>query len=164
MLRIDETVLQLGLEAVVLLRGEIAVPRGVDEGAGGPRGVVEQGLVPARCGVVDVDGRRGGLNGREAVVVVERVEEFQMQDAGDAGRGLAGDAARLAVDGVVVGLGPAAGAREDAHAVWAQRVQLADVAAERDGLEVGVAGNEEEAVPGLEQVGRAGLRIGASEE
>ena len=70
MLRIDESVLQLGLEAVVLLRGEIAVARGVDEGARGARGVVEQSLVPARGGVVDVDGRGGGLDGGEAVAPI----------------------------------------------------------------------------------------------
>src|SRR5262249_14539310 len=38
-------------------------------GAGGARGVVEQRLVPLRRGVVDVDGGRGRLDGREAVVV-----------------------------------------------------------------------------------------------
>ena len=70
MLRIDETVLQLGLEAVVLLRGEIAVARGVDEGAGGPRRVVELGFVPARGGVVDVDGGGGGFEGGEAVAPI----------------------------------------------------------------------------------------------
>ena len=98
-----EALLQLGLEAVVLLDGEVAVAGGVDQRAGGTRGVVEQRLVPARGGVVDVDGDGGGLDGREAVVVVERVEQFHVQDAAHAGRGLAGEAARLAVDGVVEG-------------------------------------------------------------
>jgi hypothetical protein len=64
-----EALLQLGLEAVELVGGEVAVAGGVDEGAGGPRRVVEEGLVPAAGGVVDVDGGGGGLDGGEAVVV-----------------------------------------------------------------------------------------------
>ena len=68
----------------------------------------------------------------------------------------------LAVDGVVEGGGPAVGAGDDLHAVGAQRVQLADVAADGDGFEVGVAGDEQEAVPGLQQIGRAGGRVGAA--
>ena len=49
----------------------IAAACGVDEGAGGAGGVVEEGLVPLGGGVVDVDGRGGGLDGGEAVVVVD---------------------------------------------------------------------------------------------
>ena len=79
---------------------------------------------------MDVDGAGGGLDGGEAVVVVERVEQLQVQDAAHAGHGLAGEAARLAVDGVVEGGGPAVGAGDDPHAVGAERVQLADVAAD----------------------------------
>ena len=41
-----EALLQLGFEAVELLRRQIAVAGGVDQRAGGPRGVVEEGLVP----------------------------------------------------------------------------------------------------------------------
>ena len=63
-----EALLQLGLEAVELVRGEVAVAGGVDQGAGGAGGVVEERLVPLRRGVVDVDGRGGGLDGGEAVV------------------------------------------------------------------------------------------------
>ena len=72
MLRIDEALLQLGLQAVVLLGRQVSITRRVDERAGGTRGVVEQGLVPARSRVVDVDRRGGGLDGREAVVAVEQ--------------------------------------------------------------------------------------------
>jgi hypothetical protein len=50
-----------------LFGGQVAVARGVDEGAGRARGVVEQRLVPARGGVVDVDGGGGGLDWGEAV-------------------------------------------------------------------------------------------------
>jgi hypothetical protein len=63
-----EALLQLGLEAVELVGGEVAVAGGVDEGAGGAGGVVEEGLVPLGRGVVDVDGGGGGLDGGEAVV------------------------------------------------------------------------------------------------
>ena len=82
--------LQLGLEAGELVGGEVAAA-GVDQRAGGAGGVVEQRLVPARGCVVDVDCRGGGLDGREAVVVVGGVEQLEMQHAGDAGDGLAGE-------------------------------------------------------------------------
>ena len=63
-----EALLQLGFQAVELVGGEVAVAGGVDQRAGGAGGVVEEGLVPLRRGVVDVDGRGGGLDGGEAVV------------------------------------------------------------------------------------------------
>ena len=71
-----EALLQLGLEAVVLLDREVAVARGVDQGAGGTGRVVEEGLVPAGRRVVDVDGGGGGLDGGEAVVVVGGVDSL----------------------------------------------------------------------------------------
>jgi hypothetical protein len=60
-----------GEVVIELVGGEVAVAGGVDQRAGGPRRVVEEGLVPLRCGVVDVDGGGGGggLDGGEAVVV-----------------------------------------------------------------------------------------------
>ena len=58
-----EALLQLGFQAVELVGGEVAVAGGIDERAGGPGRVVEQRLVPLRCGVVDVDGGGGGLDG-----------------------------------------------------------------------------------------------------
>ena len=101
---------------------------------------------------MDVDGRGGGLDGGEAVVVVDGVEQLEVQDRAHAGYHLAGEAHAAAGGGVLEGLGPAVGAGDDLHAVGAQRVQLAQLAAERDGLEVGVAGDEQEAVPGFQQV------------
>ena len=97
--------------------------------------------------------RGGGLDGGEAVVVVDGVEQLDVQDRAHAGRHLAGEADAAAVGRVLEGLGPAVGAGDDLHAVGAQRVQLAHLAADGDGFEVGVAGDEQEAVPGLEQVG-----------
>jgi hypothetical protein len=78
MLRIDEALLEFRLEAVELLRRQVAVAGGVDEGAGGPGRVVEQRLVPAGRRVVDVDGGRGGLDGGEAVVVTPLVYLFSL--------------------------------------------------------------------------------------
>ena len=57
-----------------MLGGEVAVAGGVDEGTRGPRTVVQERLVPAGGGVVDVDGGGCGFDGGEAVVVVEGVE------------------------------------------------------------------------------------------
>ena len=114
--------------------------------------------------VVDVDGGGGGLDGAHAVVVVDGVEQLDVQDRAHAGHRLAGKAHALAAGGVLEGLGPAVGAGDDLHAVGAQRVQLADLAADGDGFQVGVAGHEQEAVPGLEQVGRAGDGRGAGDQ
>ena len=71
------------LQARVLFGCEVAVTGGVDKRAGGTRRIVEQRFVPAGGRVVDVDGGRGGFDGRKAVVVVERVEQFRVQDAAD---------------------------------------------------------------------------------
>jgi hypothetical protein len=159
-----ETLLELGLEAVELLGAQVAFARGVDEGAGGTRRVVEQRLVPPGRRVVDVDRRGGGLDGGEAVVVVDRVEELDVQDRAHARHHLAGEAHAAAGGRVLERLGPAVGAGDHLHAVGAQRVQLADLAGKRHRLEVGVAGDEQEAVPGLEQIGGGGDRVGAGEE
>ena len=77
--------------------------------------------------------------------------------AGRRGRpdGFARDAERPAADGVLVGLGPAVGAGDDLDAVGVERMQLAERAASGDGLEVGVARDEQEAVVGF----RAGQRV-----
>ena len=53
---------------------------------------------------MDVDGGGGGFDGREAIVVVKGMEQLLVQDAADAGHGVAVEADwRCAVDGVVVG-------------------------------------------------------------
>ncbi len=113
---------------------------------------------------MDVDRRGGGLDGGEAVVVAQGVEQLDVQHAAHAGHRLAGDADGAAGGGVVEGLGPAVGARHHLDAVGAKRVELADGAADGDGFEPGVAGDQEEAVAGLEQVRRAGGGVGAGEE
>jgi len=113
---------------------------------------------------VGVDGGCGGLDRRQSVVVVDGVEELDVQDRTHAGRYFAGEAHGAAVGRVLEGLGPALGARDDFHAVGSQRMQLAQAAADSDGLEVGVAGDEQEAVPRLQQVRRAADRIGAGDE
>ena len=68
-------------EAIVLLGGEVAVAGGIDERAGWSRGVIQQRLVPAGGGVVDIDGGRCGFDRAETVVIVERVEQFLVEHA-----------------------------------------------------------------------------------
>ena len=87
-----EALLELGLQTVELLGRQLAVRRGIDERAGRPRGVVEQRLVPARRGVVGVDGGGRGLDRAHAVVVVDGMEEAHVQDRADAGHGLGSEA------------------------------------------------------------------------
>ena len=55
---------------------------------------------------MDVDGGGCGFDGGEAVVVVERVEQFLVQDPPHTADGVAIEARRCgALDGVVVGFG-----------------------------------------------------------
>ena len=57
-----------------------AVGPRIDQRAGGPRGVVEQSFVPEACGVMRVERQLRGSERREAVIIVERVKQTQMQD------------------------------------------------------------------------------------
>ena len=122
-------------------------------------------MFQARGGVVQVDGAGGGFDGGEAVVVVEGMELFQVQDAGHAGDGVARDARGAAVERVGVCVGPAVGAGDDGHAIGAQRVEGAEVVAVgRDGFEVGVAGDEQKADQMLEKIRRRRIGRGAADE
>ncbi len=73
---------------------------------------------------MDVERHRRRLDGREAVVVVERMEELQMQDRRQP-FGRDREAQRTPIDGVLIGLRPAVAAGHHLHAVGAQHVQLA---------------------------------------
>ncbi len=56
---------------------------------------------------MNIDGGCGGFDGREAVVIIERVEAFLVQNSAHARHGVAVEAdGRGAVDCVVVGFGP----------------------------------------------------------
>ena len=70
---------------------------------------------------MQVDGAGGGLDGGEAVVVVEGMELLEMQDAGHAGDGVALDARGAAVERVGVRVGPAVGAGDDAAMIESRR-------------------------------------------
>jgi hypothetical protein len=71
---------------------------------------------------VDVDGGGGGLDGRKAVMVVGGVEQFGVPHAGDARYRLACQPRNLAVDAVLVAIGPAIEPRDNPHPVRAERV------------------------------------------
>ncbi len=101
---------------------------------------------------MDVDGGGRGFQRGRAVVVGDGVEELQVQDRADALHDVGHEASALAVGRVLVALGPAVGARDHLHAVDAQGVQLAEFAAGGDDFEVGVAGHEQRAVPGFEEI------------
>jgi hypothetical protein len=80
------------------------------------------------------------------------VEQAHVQARAHARRRLLDKAHGRAARRIFVGLGPAVGARDHLHTVWAQHVQLAQPPANADRLHVGVAGDEQEAVPALEEV------------
>jgi hypothetical protein len=94
-------------------------------------------------------------------VIVGGVEQLHVQDATDAGNGFATQADRLCGYGIVVGFRITFGAGHNFHAVRAKGVQLAQIGSQSDGFEVGVAGDEEVAVPGFEQIdaGGNGVRL-----
>ena len=72
---------EFALEALELAVGQNRALRpGIDQRAGRPRRIVEQRLVPRRGGIVRVhrDGRR--LQRGQAVMIVERMKQRQMQD------------------------------------------------------------------------------------
>ena len=81
---------------------------------------------------MDVDGRGRGLERGKPVVVVLRVEGFDVADRACA---LAhGETVFLARDGVVIADGPAVRALDDGHAFGAQGVQFHGEAAIAHGL------------------------------
>jgi hypothetical protein len=109
---------------------------------------------------VDREGRR--FERREAVVVVGRVEELQVQHRQPA-VGVAGDPHRAAGRLVVIGQRPAARSGDHGHAVGPQGVELAGLwVAGR--LQVSVAGRLQAPEERLHQVGAALLRIGPVDE
>jgi hypothetical protein len=140
--RADIGLVELALEAAELLVGQQIVVAGKHQRAGGPRGVVEQRLVPARRGIMGVDRDRGGLDRRQAIMVVERMEEGQVQDRRHRCCELV-EAHATRADAIVVRLRPAIGARHHLHAIGPQRIEFADGVAERDRLDIGVAGEQE---------------------
>jgi hypothetical protein len=74
-------VLQFALEPLELALGQHRALRArIHQRAAWARRVVEQRLVPRRSGVVGVDGNRRRLDRREAIMIVERMKECQMQD------------------------------------------------------------------------------------
>ena len=74
-------------------------------------------------------------------MVVGRVEQLQVQDAGDALDRLAADPLAAAANRVVVGFGPAVGAGDDPHAVGTQQVEALERAVDGHRVEVDIAGD-----------------------
>ena len=83
-----------------------------------------------------------GFDRREAIVIVERMKECQMQDRRHARRRLIETHAAPA-DAIFIRLRPAVGAGHHLHAIGAQRVEFAHRAVERDRLDIGIAGQQE---------------------
>ena len=159
-----ERVLQLLLEALELRLGQRRAFRPViDQGAGGARGVVEQGLVPAAGGVVDVERDRRRLDRRQPVMIVDGVEQRQMQDRRQPALAQP-ETHRVAADRIVIGLGPAVAAGHHAHPVGPQRIEFARLAAGTHRLDIGVSGDEQVPDQHLAEGDAALARIGALDQ
>jgi hypothetical protein len=132
-----------------------------DESAGGARRVVEQRLVPGSRRVVDVERGRRRFHGRQAVMIVGRMEEGQMQDRRHRFVRLLREADRLPADRIIVGYGPTVGSRHHAHPVGPQRVQFARRAIDQDSLHIGVSGHEQVTIDAFEKTLSAltGIRV-----
>jgi hypothetical protein len=88
-----------------------------------------------------VDRNGGRLERRQPIVIVEGVHQCEMQDRRQC-RGLI-EAHAAPRDGILVGFGPAVGARDQLHAVGPQRVELARGGLDAHRLDVGVAGEQQ---------------------
>jgi hypothetical protein len=107
---------EFALQPVELCVGEHrAVRPGIDQRTGRPRRIVEQRLVPFGGGIVGVDRAGRRLERAEAVIVVERIEQRQMQDRRQ--RGVLIESHGRTGHGVVEALRPAIRPRHDFHAV-----------------------------------------------
>ena len=101
-----------------------------------------------------VDGAGGGFEGREAVVIVKRVEQLDVEDRFGSQPG------GLSVHGIFVGFRPAARAGNNPRAVRPQANEFADSAIQQRGFDIGIAGNHQvrdnvldQLAPGLRRVG-----------
>ena len=113
----------------------------------------------------------GGLDRRQSVVIVERMELREMQDRRHERAGLRRalfEAQRAPRDRVLVSLRPAVHAGHHAHAVGPQRVELAhllrSLAVQDDRLDVGVAGEQEMRAKRLQERRALLARIGPREQ
>jgi hypothetical protein len=135
-----------------------------DERAGGPRRVVEECLVPGARRVVDIERRGGGFHGGQAVMVVRRMEQRQMQDRRQRLVLADGKAHGLRADRIFVSGGPAVRIRHHAHAVGAQRMEFVRRAIEAHRLHIGIARHHEVPVEALEKALPALPRIGPRQQ
>ena len=156
--------LELRLEAVILFARERAVLALKNQRAGGPRGIVEQRLVPGAGGIVNVDADGRRLQRAHAVMVVVRVEQSHMQDWPYAALYILGETHGLPAGGIFIRLGPAIRSGDDLHAVGPQHMQLAHLAGDGYRLHEAVPCHQKIAVPGLEHIRRALGGVGPGEE
>jgi len=130
---------------VLRSRQHCAIGSGINQRTGWTRGVVEQRLVPACRGVVGVDRDSGGFQWALPVMVIERIEQRKVEYRRQ--RGILIEAYRRPCRRIFVGLRPAVRARRKPYAVGPQRVEFADphlaLLAKADGLDIGVAGQQE---------------------
>ena len=105
-----------------------------------------------------VDRPLRGLQRRHAVMVVQRIEEFQVQHRA------ARQAERLSVDGVFIGLGPAAGRGHRLHPVGPQRIEFARRIVHVHALDIGIARNQQETIEHLQEFAAVLARIGPGQQ
>ena len=155
---------QLRFQPPILFRRQLTVAGIVDQRARRQRGVVQHRLVPGAGRIVDIDRRGRGFNGGHTVIVIGWVEQRHVLDLAYARHGVAREADGMSVDGVVVGGWPAIRTRYYTHAVRAQHMELSDIGADGNRLQIGIARNQQEAVPGLQQIRLALQRVGLAQQ
>lgn len=99
-----------------------------------------------------IDRASGGLERRQAVIIVGGMEQLDVVDRSHAVRHFARNADSAATNGVLERLGPTVSAGHHLHPVGAQDVQFAQISGNRNGLDVGVARHEQEADKALHEV------------
>jgi hypothetical protein len=83
-------------------------------------------------------------------MIVERMKQLQMQQARAVG--LDGETAGRAAGAVIIGFRPAVAALDDADAVRPQQMQFAQLAADIERLDIGIARQQQMAVERLEEI------------
>jgi len=117
-----------------------------------------------RAGIVHLDRGGGGLDRREAVIVVERMKQRGVQHGQKSRGAVARDARGLAVDRVVVSPGPAARAGHHRDTIGPQQIERAHLAGGARRFEIGVAGALQEGIPAREEAGAVFFRIGMGQQ
>ncbi len=147
----------LAQQAVILVDRQVALPLGpgIDDRPRRPRRIVQKRLRPVRGRIVNLQRLRRRLQRRQAIVIVQRVEEPDMANRRQA---FQVKPVTPGPDNIVIGHRPAVGPGNHLHPVSAQHMHLARITGIAHAFDIGVAGQQQLRIDRLEKLG---LSLGA---